>query len=435
MLVDPSNRELVDPSNRELVKPEQLPSSRRPQHQRYTATDVARHNRRDDAWIIVRDKVYDITNFINHHPGWTNGGQTSTVLAIMKNLGQECTEEFEAIHTPEAKALLPGYLVGSVARYYGPSEVLRHIASWLEWRDVASAVVAWRDFCNACLAQGVLVRGAEAIQTKDVVQNGELYSKDATQGQGMVQFDSILAPWAVFVIKIERLRALKLYVGGFYGKSYSLWFDCAGTARTGLPAPISYGHRVPEGSTLAFTVDTRHRIARYYVDGRCLGSLPLPPSTTSKTTYRPYLLLQNAPGDAISLVRDHHFRLCPPSTTTAAPEFEQRPPPHRSTNSSNEQKDHPLDGRLVVKMLGPDATEFVALKLNPRSATVAKLKRHLRTVLRSRKRYPPDCDLQIIANGQCLDESDLLADAGVSIHPDTRVQSIDLYYCLPHTVS
>jgi len=63
----------------------------------------------------VHGNVYDITNFINRHPGWTRGGQTSTVLAILKNLGLECTKEFEAIHSQGAKSLLPEYLIGHLS--------------------------------------------------------------------------------------------------------------------------------------------------------------------------------------------------------------------------------------------------------------------------------------------------------------------------------
>ncbi|CAG8810874.1 28027_t:CDS:1, partial [Racocetra persica] len=35
----------------------------------FTVDDVAQHNTQDSIWIIVHDKVYDVTNFLNEHPG------------------------------------------------------------------------------------------------------------------------------------------------------------------------------------------------------------------------------------------------------------------------------------------------------------------------------------------------------------------------------
>ncbi|KAK9830990.1 hypothetical protein WJX81_006170 [Elliptochloris bilobata] len=82
----------------------------------YTAEEVARHNKRDDAWIVVHGKVYDITAHINNHPGWTCSCGISTVLAIMRTLGSDCSEEFDEVHPVrgDGQRQLPGFYIGDL---------------------------------------------------------------------------------------------------------------------------------------------------------------------------------------------------------------------------------------------------------------------------------------------------------------------------------
>ena len=49
----------------------------------YTAEQVARHNKPTDCWLIINNKVYDVTHVIPHHPGGSqsilnNGGRDAS---------------------------------------------------------------------------------------------------------------------------------------------------------------------------------------------------------------------------------------------------------------------------------------------------------------------------------------------------------------------
>ncbi|KAL3535691.1 hypothetical protein ACH5RR_004152 [Cinchona calisaya] len=49
----------------------------------YSRAEVLLHNRRTDCWIIIKDKVYDVTSYVEEHPGGdailAHAGDDSTV--------------------------------------------------------------------------------------------------------------------------------------------------------------------------------------------------------------------------------------------------------------------------------------------------------------------------------------------------------------------
>ncbi|KAN0130821.1 glycolate oxidase [Lactarius tabidus] len=55
---------------------------------------VAQHNSRKSCWIIVHGKVYDVTEFLDEHPGGSK--------IILKYAGKDATQEYEPIHPPNA---------------------------------------------------------------------------------------------------------------------------------------------------------------------------------------------------------------------------------------------------------------------------------------------------------------------------------------------
>jgi cytochrome b involved in lipid metabolism len=53
--------------------------------QEYTAAEVAKHNKEGDAWLIIYDRVYNITDYVELHPGGDK---------ILRNVGGDATEGF-----------------------------------------------------------------------------------------------------------------------------------------------------------------------------------------------------------------------------------------------------------------------------------------------------------------------------------------------------
>jgi len=67
--------------------------------------DVATHNHPDDCWIVIDGKVYDVTKFMEDHPG---GPKPLALYA-----GKDASEEFTMVHHPDIiKAYGELYRVG-----------------------------------------------------------------------------------------------------------------------------------------------------------------------------------------------------------------------------------------------------------------------------------------------------------------------------------
>ncbi|KAF8915236.1 cytochrome b5-like heme/steroid binding domain-containing protein [Mucidula mucida] len=77
-----------------------------------TFEQLKSHSTKDDIWLLISGKVYDVTKFLDEHPGGDE--------VILAEASQDATEGFEDVgHSDEARALLPGLLVGDFDKNSG----------------------------------------------------------------------------------------------------------------------------------------------------------------------------------------------------------------------------------------------------------------------------------------------------------------------------
>eukprot|EP01132_Coremiostelium_polycephalum_P005263 gene5263-6553_t len=70
----------------------------------FTFEEVARHNKREDCWIIINEKVYNVTSYVSEHPGGD---------AILQNAGKDSTSIFEAAPmSSNAWLIMKDFLIG-----------------------------------------------------------------------------------------------------------------------------------------------------------------------------------------------------------------------------------------------------------------------------------------------------------------------------------
>jgi cytochrome b involved in lipid metabolism len=73
----------------------------------YTLDDVKLHDKRDDVWVIIKNKVYDLSEFIDEHPGG--------VESILKRAGGDATDGFFGPqHPSRVHDMIDEYLMGKI---------------------------------------------------------------------------------------------------------------------------------------------------------------------------------------------------------------------------------------------------------------------------------------------------------------------------------
>ncbi|MBS3146638.1 cytochrome b5 domain-containing protein [Candidatus Woesearchaeota archaeon] len=78
-----------------------------------TIAELSTHNTNTNCWIMIRNKLYDVTNFLNKHPG--------EAKAIIPYCGKDATQAFQTkgspsgkIHSNNAESLLLSFYIGDL---------------------------------------------------------------------------------------------------------------------------------------------------------------------------------------------------------------------------------------------------------------------------------------------------------------------------------
>ncbi|XWS34209.1 hypothetical protein CRYUN_Cryun21dG0020800 [Craigia yunnanensis] len=73
----------------------------------YTMQEASQHNTKDDCWVVIDGKVYDVTSYLDEHPGGDD--------IVLAATGKDATDDFEdAGHSKSAIELMQNFCVGEL---------------------------------------------------------------------------------------------------------------------------------------------------------------------------------------------------------------------------------------------------------------------------------------------------------------------------------
>ncbi|KAF5919550.1 hypothetical protein HPG69_000149 [Diceros bicornis minor] len=73
----------------------------------YRLEEVAKRNSSEEIWLVIHGRVYDITRFLNEHPGGEE--------VLLEQAGADASESFEDVgHSSDAREMLKQYYIGDV---------------------------------------------------------------------------------------------------------------------------------------------------------------------------------------------------------------------------------------------------------------------------------------------------------------------------------
>ncbi|GFG39196.1 hypothetical protein Cfor_04155 [Coptotermes formosanus] len=116
--------------------------------QLYSREEVAKKHNSEGAWIVIHNSVYDVTEFLNEHPGGEE--------VLLEQAGKDGTEAFEDVgHSTDARDLMKKYKIGELVEE-DRRDTQEKTLSWQpekdernqSWRYLHSLTMSKQDDCD-----------------------------------------------------------------------------------------------------------------------------------------------------------------------------------------------------------------------------------------------------------------------------------------------
>ncbi|KAG5325931.1 CYB5 protein, partial [Acromyrmex heyeri] len=104
----------------------------------FTRAEVEKHSETSrDTWIIIHNNIYNVTSFLNEHPGGEE--------VLLEQNGQDATDAFEDIgHSTDARQIMESYKIGELVEAERTENSGKKIKDWSSRnKDSSSSWWSW----------------------------------------------------------------------------------------------------------------------------------------------------------------------------------------------------------------------------------------------------------------------------------------------------
>ncbi|RWW28716.1 hypothetical protein GW17_00006798, partial [Ensete ventricosum] len=96
---------------------------------KYSPSEISLHTSKKDCWVSIHGKVYDVTTFLEDHPGGEDVIlHASGALLLLHLPGGDATQAFDDVgHSSTAISMMEGYVIGTVEGHVSADEPSKRV--------------------------------------------------------------------------------------------------------------------------------------------------------------------------------------------------------------------------------------------------------------------------------------------------------------------
>lgn len=102
----------------------------------YSLAEVKAHNTNKSTWIVIHNNIYDVTEFLNEHPGGEE--------VLLEQAGKEATEAFEDVgHSTDAREMMKKFKVGELIESERKQVPVKKEPDWSTEQKDENSLKSW----------------------------------------------------------------------------------------------------------------------------------------------------------------------------------------------------------------------------------------------------------------------------------------------------
>lgn len=102
----------------------------------YSLAEIKAHNTNKSTWIVIHNNIYDVTEFLNEHPGGEE--------VLLEQAGKEATEAFEDVgHSTDAREMMKKFKVGELIESERKQVPVKKEPDWSTEQKDENSLKSW----------------------------------------------------------------------------------------------------------------------------------------------------------------------------------------------------------------------------------------------------------------------------------------------------